>query len=89
MSGDDYYKEGANTVFLHFPSRIVEINQEFPTYDLNSIVSAIGGGLGMLLGFSFLDCSSRLVDRCFERRSSLLDKKSVLTVSPAKPENTS
>ena len=37
-------------------TRTVEIISESILYDFNSIVSAVGGALGLFLGFSFLSC---------------------------------
>ena len=34
----------------------VLVNEEYLLYDLNNIVSAVGGSMGLFLSFSFLKC---------------------------------
>ena len=33
----------------------VEFSEQYTLYDFNAIVSAVGGSLGLFLGFSFFD----------------------------------
>ena len=34
----------------------VLVNEEYLLYDLNNIISAVGGSMGLFLSFSFLEC---------------------------------
>ena len=34
----------------------VLVNEEYLLYDLNNIISAVGGSMGLFLSFSFLKC---------------------------------
>ena len=34
----------------------VLVNEEYFLYDLNNIISAVGGSMGLFLSFSFLEC---------------------------------
>ena len=34
----------------------VLVNEEYLLYDLNNIISAVGGSMGLFLSFSFLNC---------------------------------
>ncbi len=38
--------------YVTFPGTVKTVSEEFFVYDLNAIVSAVGGGLGMFLGVS-------------------------------------
>ena len=51
--GDKYGDYHA--VWFGFQSMDVMINEQKPLVDLNSFVNAIGGGLGLFLGFSIID----------------------------------
>ena len=40
----------------------IEIFQEYLIYEITSVIGSIGGTLGLFVGFSFLDLSSRLIN---------------------------
>ncbi len=48
-------------IFVFFPSGIVVENEQYYLYDLASVVSAVGGGLGLFLGFSCLALASKAI----------------------------
>ena len=48
------------TLLLYYPRNIVKHSQEYYLYDLNSMISSVGGSLGLFLGFAIynvLDCA--------------------------------
>ncbi len=48
------YKPGQMRVFVQSGSPEVKIVREFLVFDSNDVVSAVGGSMGLFLGFSFL-----------------------------------
>ncbi len=48
-------------IYLYYKSDLVLILDEYRIFDGNSIVAAIGGSLGLFLGFSFFQCGSMLI----------------------------
>ena len=54
----DFRSDSTKTIvaFDFASTRSVEIVSESILYDFNSIVSAVGGALGLFLGFSFYTC---------------------------------
>lgn len=53
-------------VFPHFESSLVILNEQYVVYDLPSFVSAVGGGLGLFLGFSCLSIFTRVAEAITE-----------------------
>ncbi len=43
-----------HVLYVHFPSTFETLYKEFYIYDGNAIISAVGGALGLFLGFSCL-----------------------------------
>ena len=41
---------------MTFATSNVLVNEEYLLYDLNNIISAVGGSMGLFLSFSFLNC---------------------------------
>ena len=41
-------------VYVHFPSTLEEVHEEYYIYEADTIVAAVGGALGLFLGFSCL-----------------------------------
>ena len=62
-------EEAASTVVaLDFESaKTVEIVNETVLFDFNSILAAVGGALGLFLGFSFHDCIMKSAAFCVRR----------------------
>ena len=48
--GDNYH-----TIWFGYASLNVMVDEHKPLVDLNSFVNAVGGGLGLFLGFSIID----------------------------------
>ncbi len=49
-------------IYMFFPSGIVAESEQYYLYDLASVVSAVGGGLGLFLGFSCLALASKAIN---------------------------
>ena len=60
LLGSAFYNSDGYVVFLHFPNMMVIDHEQYVIYDFVSIVSAVGGGLGLFLGFSCFSIASRL-----------------------------
>ena len=45
-------------VQMYFTSDYVTLHEEYLIFDFSSIVVAVGGSLGLFLGFSFLQCGT-------------------------------
>ncbi len=52
--------QGLTIVFLYYQDNNVEKHEEYLVFDFSSIVTAVGGSLGLFLGFSFFQCSSQI-----------------------------
>lgn len=46
-------------LFLHYQSDRIAVLEEYLIFDFSSILVAIGGSLGLFLGFSFFQCGSK------------------------------
>jgi hypothetical protein len=58
-----YLKEGKNTAFFDvFMSNVRRVEKEVLVYDTNDMIGAIGGLLGLFLGFSFFDVMCKCLD---------------------------
>ena len=44
------------SIFMTVATSNVLVNEEYLLYDLNNIISAVGGSMGLFLSFSFLNC---------------------------------
>ena len=61
------HPEGLILVYMHFPSAFENLHKEFFIFDEVTIISAIGGGLGLFLGFSCLSTLSFCIKATVER----------------------
>ncbi len=57
------YLGNLTSVSLYFKTSHVIAYEEYLLYDLNTIVAAVGGSLGLFLGFSCWHCMVLVVDR--------------------------
>ena len=58
-----YLKEDKNTAFFDvFMSNVRRTEKEVLVYDTNDMIGAIGGLLGLFLGFSFFDVICKCLD---------------------------
>ncbi len=48
-------------IYLYYKSDTVLTLDEYLNFDGNSIVAAIGGSMGLFLGFSFFQCGSMFI----------------------------
>lgn len=69
FAADKRYIKDGHVLFVNYPSKLRTINKQLLLYDLNAIVTAVGGGLGMLLGFSFLSLGFGMVDSLVLRQT--------------------
>ena len=53
----------ATTIVLYYPSTKVKTQTEYYVYSFSGIVGAVGGSLGMFLGFSFWQFGGDLVKK--------------------------
>ena len=74
-----YAESNEADVFIRFPSPPkVFVKHEYLVYDLVSMISAVGGTMGLFIGFSFRECSSvilRLVGKIVNKLISKDSKK--------------
>ena len=56
---------------LYYTSNYIILHEEYLIFDLNSIVVAVGGSLGLFLGFSFLQCGNFIL-KTFKRFSKIV-----------------
>ena len=53
-------------VMIHYMSRDYVLYEEYLVFDFTAILVALGGSLGLFLGFSCLQCFNSIVDRILE-----------------------
>ena len=59
----------SHSVWLEYTSTDVEVEYQVPVVDTPAFISAIGGGLGLYLGFSIIDTLFYIYKWIFARRS--------------------
>ena len=45
-----------------FSSKEIEVNEEYLLYDITGVIGAVGGTLGLFIGFSFRDVIVHIID---------------------------
>lgn len=50
-----------NTTFFSTASDTIDVAEEYVVYDASGILAALGGSLGLFLGFSFFDCGAAVL----------------------------
>ena len=70
-SHPSFRRRGAHRLYIEYSNIDVDILTQVPLVDFNAFTSAVGGGLGLFLGFSLIDTITylyhlvfRLFDRC-------------------------
>ena len=65
-STKDYKKYYPNLAMFHlsFDPPLVKVTEEYVIYDTVALISALGGTLGLCVGFSFQDLISTLLGLC-------------------------
>ena len=56
-------------IAFRFPLTKILNYEEYLIYDFNGMIGAVGGSLGMFLGFSFLDFVFSFIDFIYEKRN--------------------
>ena len=54
-----------NLMIFYSSSFLVTIFEEYPIIDILGMIGAVGGSLGMCVGFSIYDVLSKIVDKIF------------------------
>ena len=75
------HDENSTILYLFYTDMAVPTHEEYLLYDFNAIVSAVGGSLGLFLGFSCYE----IVKMCLNKVSG--DKKSGVGDESGEQEN--
>ena len=54
--------ESMAIVVVHFTSMTVDMFNQYLLFDSLAIVAAVGGSLGLFIGFSFYDCAAYFIN---------------------------
>jgi hypothetical protein len=66
------FKSPSNSELILFYNSIqVEFGREVVLYDFNTIVAAVGGSMGLFLGFSFYDSALKLASFILQRKNKI------------------
>ncbi len=60
-------------VGLNYHSNMVTQTDEYLLYDFSNILAALGGALGLFIGFSFYDCGAMIVDVLEEKSNKRVE----------------
>ena len=67
---NDYHRFNKTAyIAIYYTSNMVTRTDEYLVYDFSNILAALGGALGLFIGFSFYDCGSLIVD-ALEKKSN-------------------
>ena len=61
------------TFKVNYADTRVVMKEEFLSHDLNSIISAVGGSLGLFLGFSCFGCLTKIFGIILSRQDQSVD----------------
>ena len=64
-SKSDNYSDSSKIIYLGYwfnHENEMEVFQEYLIYEITGIIGSIGGTLGLFVGFSFLDLSTKLIE---------------------------
>ena len=62
-------------ISMYYQSDHLRLLEEYLVFDFTSILVAIGGSLGLFLGFSFFQCATGLCSNTMDFARKLLEKK--------------
>jgi hypothetical protein len=48
-------------LYLYYQTNEVDLHEEYLIFDFSSILTAVGGSLGLFLGFSFFQCGNLIM----------------------------
>ncbi len=68
----------SSLLVLYFADLRAEFGEETLLYDFNNIVAAVGGSMGLFLGFSFLEFSVAIVDCIRKRNKPMIELMTML-----------
>ena len=68
--GSIFHNTEGYVIFVHFPTVLVVDHEQYFIHDFVSIVSAVGGGLGLFLGFSCFSIASQLTKLIHKKEST-------------------
>ena len=57
-----------NLMIFYSSSFLITTFEEYPIIDILGMIGAVGGSLGMCVGFSIYDVLSKIVDKIFQFR---------------------
>ena len=60
-------------LLMYYASDHHTIKEEYLVFDFNAIIVALGGSLGLFLGFSFFQCGMTIVDNIFKWGKTIND----------------
>ena len=75
----DWYVKDGWIIFLSYLDSLLVKEVEYLVYDFNGIVAAVGGGLGLFLGFSVFSVAMKSISLVFSSRGD--------SVNPEIPNN--
>lgn len=55
-------------LYLSYANPTVSKYEQQLLYDLNNIIAAVGGSMGLFLGFSFFTCGKEIIEAIFEKK---------------------
>ena len=62
-------------ISMYYQSDHLRLFEEYPVFDFTSILVAIGGSLGLFLGFSFFKCDTGFCSKTIAFTRRLFEKK--------------
>ena len=62
-------------ISMYYQSDHLRLLEEYLVFDFTSILVAIGGSLGLFLGFSFFQCATGLCSNAMDFTRRLFEKK--------------
>ena len=62
-------------VYVHYPTSVETQSEQYFLLNLASVVSSVGGGLGLFLGFSCLALATKLIDAVVSKTAGVGDIK--------------
>ena len=70
MDDESRVPQNVARFILYFSSGVMQVREQFVIFDAVAMVSAIGGTLGLCIGFSFSDLASflfKMIEACIQR----------------------
>lgn len=61
-------------ILMYYQKDRMSIQEEYLIFDFSAIIVAVGGSLGLFLGFSFFQCGSLMLDESIEMTKKMMRK---------------